>query len=159
MDRPVNPSDAADRIVALFEGMTPEHVRGLDAYYTPDAWFKDPFNEVRGVPAIRRVFSHMFEQVDVPRFVVTARMAGADGGAMLVWEFHFRARLGLREQAHLIHGASHLHFDAAGKVSMHRDYWDAAEELYGKLPVLGGLMRALARKLGWSSTMRMEVAI
>jgi hypothetical protein len=26
---------------------------------------------------------------------------------------------------------------------MHRDYWDAAEELYEKLPVLGGLMRWL----------------
>jgi hypothetical protein len=28
---------------------------------------------------------------------------------------------------------------------MHRDYWDAAEELYEKLPVLGGLMRFLKR--------------
>jgi steroid delta-isomerase len=26
---------------------------------------------------------------------------------------------------------------------VHRDYWDAAEELYEKLPVLGALMRWL----------------
>jgi steroid delta-isomerase len=26
---------------------------------------------------------------------------------------------------------------------MHRDYWDAAEELYEKLPVLGSVMRWL----------------
>ena len=26
---------------------------------------------------------------------------------------------------------------------MHRDYWDAAEELYEKLPLLGALMRWL----------------
>jgi steroid Delta-isomerase len=31
-------------------------------------------------------------------------------------------------------------------VSRHRDYWDAAEELYGRLPVLKWLMRALARR-------------
>ena len=29
---------------------------------------------------------------------------------------------------------------------MHRDYWDAAEELYEKLPILGGLMRWLKRR-------------
>jgi len=44
-----------------------------------------------------------------------------------------------------VRGASHLRFDAAGKVVLHRDYWDAAEELYAKLPVLGGLMRYLKR--------------
>ena len=147
MAHPCTPEEAAARIVAFFEHLQPAHLEAIDLIYAADAHFKDPFNDVRGVPAIRRVFSHMFDQVDVPRFVVTARMAGADGGAMLVWEFHFRARLGRREQAHVIHGASHLLFDAAGKVTMHRDYWDAAEELYGKLPVLGGLMRALARKL------------
>ena len=138
---------ALDRLADYFENMSAASVMEIGDYYADDAHFKDPFNDVRGVPAIRRVFSHMFDQVDEPRFVVTARMAGADGGAMLVWEFHFRGRLGLRSQAHVIHGASHLLFDATGKVSMHRDYWDAAEELYGKLPVLGGLMRALARKL------------
>lgn len=31
---------------------------------------------------------------------------------------------------------------------MHRDYWDAAEELYEKLPVLGDLMRWLRRQAG-----------
>jgi hypothetical protein len=31
-------------------------------------------------------------------------------------------------------------------VAYHRDYWDAAEELYEKLPVLGGLMRFLKRR-------------
>ena len=140
-------AQALDRLAGYFESMSVASVADIGDYYADDAVFKDPFNEVRGVPAIRRVFSHMFEQVDAPRFIVTARMAGAEGGAMLVWEFHFRARLGLQEKAHLIRGASHLQFDAAGKVAMHRDYWDAAEELYGKLPVLGGLMRTLARKL------------
>ena len=34
-----------------------------------------------------------------------------------------------------------------GRVVAHRDYWDAAEELYEKLPVLGALMRLLKRRL------------
>jgi len=43
-------------------------------------------------------------------------------------------------------GATHLSFDADGKVMRHRDYWDAAEELYARLPVLKWLMRGLARQ-------------
>jgi hypothetical protein len=31
-------------------------------------------------------------------------------------------------------------------VSLHRDYWDAAEELYEKLPVVGSVMRWLKRR-------------
>ena len=45
-----------------------------------------------------------------------------------------------------IRGATHLEFDTDGKVMLHRDYWDAAEELYARLPVLKWLMRALARQ-------------
>ncbi|WP_413888997.1 hypothetical protein [Candidatus Aalborgicola defluviihabitans] len=33
-----------------------------------------------------------------------------------------------------------------GRILDHRDYWDAAEELYEKLPLLGGLMRWLKRR-------------
>ena len=36
--------------------------------------------------------------------------------------------------------------DAQGQVTLHRDYWDAAEELYEKLPVVGALMRWLKKR-------------
>jgi hypothetical protein len=37
-------------------------------------------------------------------------------------------------------------FNEEGRVTMHRDYWDAAEELYEKLPVVGALMRWLKKR-------------
>ena len=47
-----------------------------------------------------------------------------------------------------IHGASHLKFDTTGRIAYHRDYWDAADELYAKLPLIGPVMRYLKRRLG-----------
>ncbi|MGB4227100.1 MAG: hypothetical protein WBJ68_10665 [Candidatus Dechloromonas phosphoritropha] len=70
-----------------------------------------------------------------------------DNGAMLIWTFNFRAARRGGGEMQVIRGVSHLKFDAAGKVDYHRDYWDAAEELYMKLPVLGMLMRGLRRTL------------
>jgi steroid Delta-isomerase len=45
-----------------------------------------------------------------------------------------------------IRGASQLCLAADGRIRVHRDYWDVAEELYEKLPVVGALMRWLKRK-------------
>jgi steroid delta-isomerase len=132
-----------DRVVRFYETLDPAALGRLETIYAGGAFFKDPFNEVRGLPAIRKIFAHMFGQVDAPRFIITARaMQGAD--AFLTWDFRFRMkRFSRAEQC--IRGATHLQFDADGRVNVHRDYWDAAEELYEKLPVLGALMRTLKR--------------
>jgi steroid delta-isomerase len=135
--------DPLDELVAWYESLRPDTVAGIARLYAADAYFKDPFNEVRGVAAIERIFHHMFVQVEAPRFVVTARFPG-DDGAMLLWEFHFRTR-GLGAQTLCVKGASHLRFDGAGQVREHRDYWDAAGELYARLPLIGAPMRLLLR--------------
>ncbi|MRT18366.1 nuclear transport factor 2 family protein, partial [Vitellibacter sp. q18] len=82
----MNPSPDLESLIAFYHDLTPESIARFSAFYSPDAYFKDPFNEVRGVEAIQGIFTHMFRQVDRPRFVVTERVVDA-GGAMLVWEF------------------------------------------------------------------------
>ena len=132
------------RVKQFFETLSPADVARLGDIYAPQAYFKDPFNEVQGSVAIARIFEHMFVQVQAPRFIVREAVAQGDE-AFLTWDFLFRIeRLGRREQ--VVRGASHLKFDAEGRVKYHRDYWDAAEELYEKIPFLGGLMRAVKRR-------------
>lgn len=133
-----------ERVAAAYEQLRPDSVEALVALYADDAWFRDPFNDVRGRPAIARIFHHMFQTVEAPRFVVTGRFVKGDA-AMLTWTFHLRFRGERRER--VIPGASHLRFDDAGRITAHRDYWDAAEELYAHLPVIGALVRWLQRRL------------
>ncbi|MFN9772704.1 MAG: nuclear transport factor 2 family protein [Burkholderiales bacterium] len=136
---------AIERIVGFYESISPAAVARIDALYAADAFFKDPFNEVRGVPAIRRIFEHMFEQVDGPRFAVRDRVAQGDA-AFLVWDFDFGFRRPLPPGPRRIRGCSHLRLDADGRIAFHRDYWDAAEELYEQLPAIGILMRWMRRR-------------
>ena len=137
-----------DDLIAWFETLSTDNLGRVAEFYAADAEFKDPFNEVRGPSAIEHIFRHMFVQVAEPRFVVTSRFLGSppEGGAMLLWEFHFGTRAPLPRRAMVARGTTHLRFDAAGQVTLHRDYWDAAEELYAKLPLLGALMRWLRRR-------------
>ena len=137
--------EAAARVVDFFETLTPASLDRLDALYAPQAYFKDPFNEVRGLAGIRQIFSHMYEALEQPRFVVTSCIV--DGAqCFLTWDFNFRFKSYDRLTVQTVRGGSHLTFNADGLLDFHRDYWDAAEELYEKLPVVGGLMRWLKKR-------------
>jgi len=135
---------AVQRIRTAFEQLTPASLAQLHLLYTEDARFKDPFNQVQGLAAIRGVFEHMFVALRAPRFVVIDSVVQGHQ-VVLTWDFLFGLpRLGPTEQR--IHGASHLVLAGDGRIQVHRDYWDAAEELYEKLPLVGGLMRWLKRR-------------
>jgi ketosteroid isomerase-like protein len=142
------PEVAIQRVVHFFEHLQPTDVTRMADIYTSDAQFKDPFNEVQGVPAIARIFAHMFETLDAPRFVITQQVQqGAQ--CFVTWDFLFAMPRMDGGQLQTIRGATHFVLrEEAGvwRVAVHRDYWDAAEELYEKLPVVGGLMRWLKKR-------------
>ena len=136
---------AIERLVHFFTTLTPASVSQIDHYYAATAYFKDPFNEVRGVAAIKQIFAHMYVALDNPHFVVTDCVLQGDQ-CFLVWDFKFRFKRFDTQKDQVVRGTSHLRLDADGKISYHRDYWDAAEELYEKLPVVGSLMRWLKKR-------------
>ena len=133
------------RVVNFFEQLSPTDLTRMGEYYAADASFKDPFSEVRGVPAITAVFEHMFRALHAPRFVVKDIIADGDQ-CFLSWDFRFRFQRFAPSVEQTVHGASQLRFAADDRIVLHRDYWDAAEELYEKLPGVGALMRWLKRR-------------
>lgn len=142
--RPRHDDPRVARVVDAFEALAPDTLDALCALYADDARFKDPFNDVRGHAALRRVFAHMFRSLDEPRFEVLDAVVQADQ-CFLTWDFRFRMKR-FDRGTQTIHGSTHLRFGADGRITLHRDYWDAAEELYEKLPVVGALMRWLKRR-------------
>lgn len=142
----IDPSTALERIVQFFETLSPQSLPQIAQIYTSNAHFKDPFNEVQGLSAIEAIFAHMFATLEAPRFVIQDSVQqGAQ--CFLTWDFEFRFKKTQPEKTQTIHGASHLLLDAQGRIHLHRDYWDAAEELYEKLPLLGTAMRWLKRRV------------
>lgn len=134
---------ALQKLVDFFAGMTPSDVARMGDFYVDDAFFKDPFNEVRDLPSIQRIFDRMFEDVEAPHFQVTGTVRQLDQ-AFITWNMRFTLkRMG---KPFCIRGCSHVRMHEDGRVGFHRDYWDAAEELYEKLPLIGVVMRALRRR-------------
>jgi hypothetical protein len=63
----------------------------------------------------------------------------------LIWEFIFQLKQS-PEINQVIRGCTWMTFNEELLVTEHRDYWDAAEELYEKIPGLGVLMRWLKKR-------------
>lgn len=159
-DRAADMSERLAKIKTFYETLSPDSLDQIGELYAPNARFKDPFQSVQGQGAIRGVFEHMFQLQATSRFIVVGitqsvpetvpvpdtvpvpeSISGAQ--ACLRWIYW----LELRGKPVSIEGCSWLCFDAAGYIVDHRDYWDAAEELYEKIPVLSWLMQWLRRKI------------
>jgi hypothetical protein len=131
--------------IDFYEQMTRADLARLPAIFTQQARFKDPFNDVYGVERISTIFHHMFNTLTAPRFIVEESILDGDV-AYIKWQFTGS----LKSKAFKLTGVSRVVFDEEGLVSEHIDYWDASEQFYMKLPIIGGLLR-LIRKQAASS--------
>jgi hypothetical protein len=130
-------------LATWFETLSPHSLGQIEQFYETDAYFKDPFNEVCDVARIQLIFQDMFTEFEQPRFVIQEQICDDDKRqSVLTWHFLFN----WRSKAWCIVGSSHLRFGSTGLVIYHRDYWDASEELYEKLPVIGFVLKALKKR-------------
>lgn len=132
---------------AFFEALTPETVPKLRDLCAADVRFRDPFNDVTGVATLEAIFNDMFRLLIEPRFVVSDWALGGDT-AYLRWTMTFRRAPG--GQLLTIEGVSEVHFDPTGRVIAHIDHWDAAGQLYERLPLIGAVSRWIRRRLSHS---------
>ncbi|WP_240902632.1 MULTISPECIES: nuclear transport factor 2 family protein [Aquitalea] len=130
------------KLVDWYTHLTPETLANISDFYAASACFKDPFNTVQDREGITTVFRHMFKTLETPAFIIREQLLDGDQ-AFITWDFRFRKG----GKDYLLHGGSHLRFNASGKVIRHRDYWDSAEELLHKLPLIGPPLRLLRRML------------
>lgn len=135
-------ADALARYARCFETLDPTRLDALDGLFAPDARFKDPFNDVRGIAAIKGVFEHMYHTLQAPRFEVVDATCENQLG-YLHWHFHFQRGA----HAHFIDGLSQVTFDDKLRVTAHIDYWDPAEQVYRHVPLLGRVLGWVSRRL------------
>ena len=130
-------------IADWFEALTPLSLKSIDSVYDKLSSFRDPFNDIVGIDKIQAIYQHMFDQLVEPRFKVT-RIVEQGLESFMAWEFTFQ----LSGKSYRIAGCTHFVIDPDTRlVIIHRDYWDAAQELYEKLPVLGWVLQRLRKRL------------
>lgn len=125
-----------------YANLDPASLEAIAEYYTENVRFRDPFHDVRGRETLYRIYRNMFTRLEGPRFEITGTVAEGDTAAVY-WDFGFR----YRGRAITIKGSSWVRFAADGRVEAHVDYWDAASQVYARIPLLGAVLERLRRRL------------
>lgn len=135
---------ALARFRRFYDELSAAWVDRLEELYAPGFSFRDPFHAVEGdVTTLRAYFSKITSLAE-SRFVVEDVATGRDGSYVRWrWEWRRRAKDGLR----VVPGVTHLRFATDGRITSHRDLFDAAEGFYEALPVVGSMLRAIKRRV------------
>ena len=138
-------TQALDRFRRFYNEFSAEWVEKVGTLYAPGFAFRDAFHTIEGdFDALRAYFHRVLTALAESRFIVEDLSTGADGSYVRWrWEWRRKASHPLR----VVPGVTHLRFDGNGRILYHRDLFDAAEGFYETLPVLGGMIRMVKRRL------------
>jgi len=136
--RPIDP------YITFWETIAPASLDRLDTVFAPEIRFQDPFNDVSGHDALRAVLAPMFKHLDRPRFEVTRAADTGQGVWLLRWDFTCR----FRGRNWGFPGMSEVWLNADGLAHAHVDHWDSGTYFYARLPIVGGVVRLIRRKMG-----------
>ncbi len=133
------------RYIKFFEELSVDRLTELNRVMSEDIHFVDPFNNVRGLASVQKIFQHMYSNLDDAGFTVThaAITEGTAPRGLIRWEL----KALLKGRPYSIVGMSEVAFDSDGRVSEHIDHWDAASQFYESLPAIGWLLRTIRARL------------
>lgn len=132
------------QLKATYQQLNAGNLALLTEIYTDDVEFIDPFHKVHGLPALKRYFANLYQNVDSITFAF-GRCVIEQDKAMLTWTMtliHRRLNGGKPVQ---VAGISELAFNS--KIFYHRDYFDAGTMIYEQLPVLRSIIAFIKRRM------------
>jgi hypothetical protein len=137
-------SPALEVFCREYQSLSATNLQVLRDIYAPNICFSDPAHHIQGIAALLSYFEGLFSQVMSCRFDIEQVME-QDDEAFVRWQMCFsHPRLNSGKEVK-VPGVSHLRF--AEQVYEHTDYFDMGAMLYEQLPLLGGVIRALKRRL------------
>ncbi|MEO7732522.1 MAG: nuclear transport factor 2 family protein [Kofleriaceae bacterium] len=138
-------ADALRRFRQFYDEFSDPWIARLEELYAPQFSFRDPFHAIEGDYAqLRSYFRRVLTALAETRFITEDSAIGGDG-CYVRWRWAWRRKA--RDPLRVVPGVTHLRLAGDGRITHHSDLFDAAEGFYEALPVVGGVLRAIRRRL------------
>jgi hypothetical protein len=139
--------DPLDTFLNTFNQLDKNSLDLVDTIYHPDIRFTDPAHTLDGLPALKQYFASLYENIRSIRFIFDARIQSGDQ-AFVIWTMEISHPRLAKGRPVAVDGCSHLTFASDGTVKNHRDYFDLGAMIYEQLPLVGGLIKTVKKRLG-----------
>ncbi|MGM0579985.1 MAG: nuclear transport factor 2 family protein [Bacteroidota bacterium] len=114
----------------------------LDEIYSDHIVFKDPIHEIQGIENLKEYFNKLNDNLIEGSFHFTDESIIGDK-AYLSWEMGLKLKRPKKNVK--ASGISVLIIE--DKIISQRDYFDAGELFYENIPLMGGIIRSIKKKL------------
>ncbi|MGM0767587.1 MAG: nuclear transport factor 2 family protein [Pseudomonadota bacterium] len=135
-----------DRFRELFNGLDAGNLHKLASVYSENVHFEDPLSSVTGLDQLTHYFAGAYANVVSCHFEFGEPVVNGENVG-ITWVMHLRHKRIRRGREIQVDGMSRLVI-RDGKVTRHRDYFDAGQLLYENLPVLGRIIRWVRNQAG-----------
>ncbi len=132
------------RLLLLYQRLNADNLHQLGKVYSDDVLFSDPFHELHGLPALENYFRSLYARVSRCEFTFHQIQSG-EQHALVRWTLHLSHPRLAGGKLIVVPGVSELAWHE--RVYLHRDYFDGAQMLYNHLPVIGGLLAWVRRRM------------
>ena len=129
-----------------FASLQADNLHRLAELYSEDVEFRDPLHEVHGLADLEHYFSELYQNLRELRIDLHGWDTAGEDSGYLRWTLHYRHPRLAGGRPIALRGCSYLRWRQQ-RVYLHHDYFDAGALLYEHLPVFGGLIRWLKRRL------------
>jgi limonene-1,2-epoxide hydrolase len=130
----------------LYNSIQLDNLDKLDEIYAQEITFVDPFHELKGLESLKTYFRQMYQNLIAIEFDFGEELF-IDGRAFISWDMHLSHPRLNSGKPFTVPGSSFLQFDDRGKITFHRDYFDGADLIYARLPLLGPVIRNIRSRI------------
>ena len=146
------PDTSEAEIISRFEKFsgdisTNNILNHLSEVYSADVYFSDPFKQIHGLPDFQTYL--LKDSSAVAQYDIEWQDVGkSDGDYYFRWVMNVKLKRDSKDKPPIrTCGISQIRFGADGKVVYEQDYFDAAAFLYEQIPILGGEIRFIKKRL------------
>ncbi len=140
----VDSEQLVENLFSLYSGQGPFNIEDLSSVYTDTIIFEDPLHHREGIQSLCDYLNTMYHNVKECQFEKRGIWV-CEKTIFVKWDMHLRHSSLNQGKKFSVSGLSQLKYD--DRIFYHRDYFDAGEMLYEKVPLIGLINRWLKRKV------------
>ncbi len=133
--------------LTTYKKLNAENLDLLGEIYDPEIVFIDPAHEIHGLKKLTDYFSKLYKDINHINFDFYQSIQTNDVG-YVQWTMTFSHPSIKKGKDIVVEGATFVQFGNDGKVIHHRDHFDLGSMLYQHVPLLGGVIKSINRRLG-----------
>lgn len=133
------------QFVQVYQTLDKTNLVLIEQIYHQDIEFRDPVHQVVGLPLLGQYFAQLYQNLHFCQFSINEVIHHGNSAA-LYWQMRFAHPKLNNGKTITLDGHSKIKA-RNNKVIFHRDYFDMGAMLYQHIPLLGGLVRMVNKRL------------